>query len=132
MGTDGALGEHIRLAFEIALLVQYLQRTQQEIAGILPKGKAVATAGQQAVFLRVLVVEGIELRLLLLNILIGIALSLVVNESAYTIPEGNHATDAVLRRHGNLNGIHAAVFPEVYLTIDDGITEIAHIGISGD
>ena len=33
-------------AFEIALLVQHLQRTQQKIAGVLPKGKAVAAAGQ--------------------------------------------------------------------------------------
>ena len=26
MGTDGALGEHIRLAFKVAILVQHLQR----------------------------------------------------------------------------------------------------------
>ena len=56
MGTDGALGEHIRLALEAALLVQHLQRTQEKIAGILPKGKAVAPAGQQTIFLRVLVI----------------------------------------------------------------------------
>ena len=132
MGTDGALGEHIRLALEAALLVQHLQRTQQEIAGVLPKGQTVAPAGQQTIFLRVLVVEGIELRLLSLNILVGIALGLVVNKPAHTIPEGNHSPDAVLRRNGNLHRIHAAVFPEVYLAVHNGVTEIPHIGVSGN
>ena len=56
MRADGALGEHIRLAFEIALLVQHLQRTQQEVAGILAKGQTVAPAGQETIFLRVLVI----------------------------------------------------------------------------
>ena len=132
MGTDGALGEHIRLALEAALLVQHLQRTQQEIAGVLPKGQTVAPAGQQTIFLRVLVVEGIELRLLLLNILVGIALGLVVNKPAHTISEGNHAPDSIFRRNGNLHRIHAAVFPEVHLAVNDGITEIAHIGVGRD
>lgn len=50
MGADRALGEHIRLAFEVAFLVQYLQRTQQAIAGVLAKGQAVTPAGKQAVF----------------------------------------------------------------------------------
>ena len=57
---------------------------------------------------------------------------MVVNKPAHTIPEGNHAADAVLRCDRNLHGIHAAVFPEVYLAIDDGITEIAHTGVSGN
>ena len=52
MGTDGAFGEHIRLALEIALLIQHLQRTQEKVAGILPKGQTVAPAGQQTVLFR--------------------------------------------------------------------------------
>ena len=60
MGTDGAFGEHIGLALEVAFLIQHLQRTQQEIAGILSKGKTVPSAGQQAVFLGVRIVEGVK------------------------------------------------------------------------
>ena len=44
----------------------------------------------------------------------------------------DHATDAVLCGSGNLHGIHAAVFPEVHLAVYNGVTEIPHIGISGN
>ena len=74
----------------------------------------------------------VESCLLLLNVLIGVAFGLVVNKPAHTIPESNHAADAVLRRNGKLHGIHATVFPEVHLPVHDSVAEIPHIGISGD
>ena len=132
MGANGALGEHICLAFEISLLIQHLQRTQQEIAGILAKGKAVASTGKKTVLFRIVIVQRVEPCLLLLNVLIGVAFGLVVNKPAHTIPESNHAADAVLRRNGKLHGIHATVFPEVHLPVHDSVAEIPHIGISGD
>ena len=46
MGTDGALGEHIRLALEVAFFVQHLQRTQQKVTGIIAEGQTVAPAAQ--------------------------------------------------------------------------------------
>ena len=129
MGTDGALGEHIRLALEVALLVQHFQRTQQEITGVIAKGQTVAPAAQQAVFLGVVIVEVIQIALLPLNVHVGIPLGLVVNELTHTVPEVDHATDAVFCGNRYLHGIHAAVFPEVHLAIDDGVTEVSHIGI---
>ena len=132
MRTDGAFGEHIRFALEVTLLIQNLQGTQQEITGIFPNGKAVAPTGKQTVLFRVLVIEGIELRLLFLNVLVGIPFRLVVNEPAHTIPEGNHSPDTVLCCNGDFHRIHAAVFPEVHLSVYNGVTEIPHIGVSGD
>ena len=57
MGTDGALGKHIRLPLEVSFLVQHLQGTQQAVAGVLAKGQTVAPAAQQAVFLGLVIVK---------------------------------------------------------------------------
>ena len=42
MGLDGPLREHIRFAFQLPVLVQHLQRTQQVVGGIIRKGQPVA------------------------------------------------------------------------------------------
>jgi hypothetical protein len=41
MGLDGPLGEHIRLAFQLAVLVNDFQRAEQIVAGIIGKGQPV-------------------------------------------------------------------------------------------
>ena len=42
VAADGALGEQVGFPFQAALLIQHLQRTQQEIGAILIKGDGVA------------------------------------------------------------------------------------------
>ena len=41
---DGALGEHIRLALQIAVLVQNFKGTEQAVGRIIRKGHVVAAA----------------------------------------------------------------------------------------
>ena len=61
---DGPLGEHIRLANQLTLVTQDLQRTQQRVGGILSESKPVSGTAQQAVLLRELVIELVEIGLL--------------------------------------------------------------------
>ena len=132
MGTDGAFAKHIRLAFEVAFFVQYLQRTQQIVAGVIAEGKAVAPAAQQTVFLGVLVIEGIKGCLFFQNVLIRIALGLEVNQLADTLTQSNHATDTVFRCDRNIYRVHTAVFTEIHLAVCNRVAEITHRRVGGD
>ena len=42
VAADGALGEQVGLAFQVPILVQNFQRTQQEIGAVLIEGDGVA------------------------------------------------------------------------------------------
>ena len=132
VGPDGALGEHIRLALEIAFLVQHFQRAEQTVAGILTESKAVAATVYQAVFLREIIVESVQLFLFLPNIPVRVTLGLQLNQAAGAVPESNHPPDTVLRGYGRVHRVHTGVFTKINLTVHDGITKVAHIGVGGD
>ena len=132
MGADRTLGEHISLAFEVAFLVQHLQRTQQAIAGVLTKGKTVAPAGKQAILFRVIVIQTVQLRLPFLNILVRIALSLILDQPADTLPDGDHAPDTVFSGYGYLYRVHTGIFPVIHLAVHKAKTEITHRRVCGD
>ena len=61
-----------------------------------------------------------------------IVLGLILDQITHAIPDADQTFDSVLCCGRNLHGVHAAVFPVVHLTIHDGITEIAGIGIGRD
>ena len=117
MGTYGTFGKHIRLALEVTFFVQYLQRTQEVIAGVITECKAVATAAYQPVFCSVLVIQGIKLCLLFQNVLIRVSLGLEVNQLTDTLSQGDHATDAVFCCDGHFYRIHTAVFTEIHFAV---------------
>ena len=100
MGTYGALGEHIRLAFQVSFFIQHLQGTQQAVAGILAKGKTVAPAGKQTVFFRVIVIQTIQFCLLPTNLLVRVVFRLILDQPPNTFPDGDHATDAIFCSDG--------------------------------
>ena len=50
MGLDGAFGEHIRFALEVAVIVHNLQGTQQIVGRIIGKCQPVATAVDNTIF----------------------------------------------------------------------------------
>ena len=66
------------------------------------------------------------------NILIRVAFGLVLNETADTFPQLDHATDTVFRRDGDFHRVHEAVFPVVHLPVYKRIAEILHCGVGGD
>ena len=67
VGLDGALGEHIRLAFQLAVLVNDFQRAEQIVAGIIGKGQSVRPVIDKAIFCREAVIEPVQFGLFILN-----------------------------------------------------------------
>lgn len=69
MRLDGALGENICLALQIAILVQYFQRTEQIVGAIVREREAVGAGVEQTVFVGKGIVEPVEFLLCLLVVL---------------------------------------------------------------
>ena len=64
MGLDGPFGEHICLAFQLSILVDDFQRTEQVIGRIVCIGQTVCTVIDETVFCRKAVIEAVQFRLL--------------------------------------------------------------------
>ena len=76
MGADGPLGEHIRLAFQLSVLVQHFQRTEQVIAAVIGKGQPIRPVVDKAVLGRKGIIEPIQLCHLFLDAASGMAASI--------------------------------------------------------
>ena len=93
-GADCSLGEHIRLAFEVSLIVQIFQGAKQKIAGILSERGCRAAAVDKTVFLAVGIILVVQTGLQLFNILIREVLQLGIDQFAAGIPQGHQCADA--------------------------------------
>lgn len=58
--VDGALKEHIRLALQLAVLVQHFQRAEQAVGTVLFKGSFVSRAVDQAILSIEAVISGVQ------------------------------------------------------------------------
>ena len=132
MRANGALGEHIRLAGEIAFVVQHLQRAQQRIAAVIRKGKVVATGVKPPVFFDIGIVQPVQLLLLAPDDLIGMVLRLVLDELTGAVPQGDHAAHSVLGGQRQFDRLHAAVNAEIQLAVYAGKAVITHIWVGGN
>ena len=132
MVLDGSLGEHICLTDQLTLVVQNFQRTQQRIGGILSECKPVSGAAQQTIFLGELVIELVEIGLLRLDFAVLRSMQLQINELPGTVPDGDHALDALGGHFAQLYLVHAGVLAEVQFSMGQGKAEIAYSGVSGD
>ena len=132
MGFDSTLGEHIRLALKVTLIVKYLKGAKQTITAIVTESKVIATGEQTPVFLYEIIVKGVQLFLLTLDDLIGIVLGLVLNKLPHAISQENHTPYTVLGSQGEICGVHTAVFTEIQLAVHYRVTEITHVGICGN
>ena len=56
---DGSFGEHVRFPEEVPLIVQHFQRGKQEEGVVCPKGRAIGTGIDDAVFGGETVIYGI-------------------------------------------------------------------------
>ena len=95
---DGPLGEHIRFADEVSLIVQDLQRGQQEEGVVRTEGGFVGAG----VYTAILGAEGIILFiqqfLLSGDHIIGVVLRLILNEPPNSIPDLDQALHPIFRR----------------------------------
>ena len=67
MRLDGALGENIRLAFQVTVFIQDLQRTEQIVGAIIRERKAVGASVNKTVFVSKRIIKAVELPLRLLD-----------------------------------------------------------------
>ena len=131
MGFDSALGEHIRLAFQPAVLVQHFQGTEQVIAAVIGKGQPVGAVVDETIFSGEIVIAAVQLGHLCLDV--GTrrgGIHLQVDELLHTVPQPHQPFDAGLGGGVQVRAHHAAVFPEVYRTIDHRVGIVFHIRVS--
>ena len=131
MGLNGAFGEHIRFALEVAVIVHDFQSAQEEIGGIVRECQLVAPAVDKPVLFREVVIEPVQLPLLLSNggIRDGFV-HLEVNQRMDAGAECQHTLDALFGGGIQIGSDHDAVFPEIDLTVHKGIGEVLHIWVS--
>ena len=130
--ADGALGEQVGFPLQAALLVQHLQRTQQEVGAILVKGDGVAARINKPIVMGKAVIEVVQLCLLLAYHAIRIVLCLILQQRPHTVPQPDHTSNAALGGLGYLHRIHAAVLAVIELVIHQRIGEIANGGVCRD
>ena len=97
MGFDSALGEHICLAFQPAVLVQHLQGAEQVIAAVIGKGQPVCPVIDKAVLGRKGIIEPVQLGHLFPDV--GIrrgGVHLQVDELLHTVTQPHQPFDAGL------------------------------------
>ncbi|CUP84861.1 Uncharacterised protein [Enterocloster clostridioformis] len=133
VGLDGTFGKHIRLALQLPVLVQYLQRTQEIVRRIVRKGQPVPSVIDKPVFGGKRIIEPVQFPLLFPNSGVRrILVHLKVNELMHTVAESNHSLDAGLGGGVQVRFYHAAVFPEVHLAIHHSIRVVFHVGVCRD
>ena len=130
MGLDGALGEHIRLALQLSVLVDDFQRTEQVIGRIVCIGQAVCTVIDETVFGRKAVIELVQFRLLFPNGAVrNRCVHLKVDQFLHTIPQSHQTFYTGFGSSIEVRAHHAAVFPVVHLPVHNGIGIVLHIGV---
>ena len=129
---DGALGEHIRFAFKIALLVDHFQGTEQIIGRISGKGQGVAAGIDKAEFLREAVIQAVQFRLLFRDCRVRVIVQLGVHQVMDAIPQGYHALHPFQGGSVQIGTHHDGVLPEIHLPVFHGIGVVFYVGVSGD
>ena len=117
LGSDGALGEKIRLALQLPVLIQHLQGAEEIIAGVVGKGQAVGLVVDQAEVGGKGIVEGIKLLLGGLDLPVSAVLHLQVNQMVDAVPQFHHGLDPGFGRGAQLGTHHAAVLPVVNFSV---------------
>ena len=133
MGLDGALGEHIRLAFQLAVLVNDFQRAEQIVAGIIGKGQSVRPVIDKTIFCREAVIEPVQFGLFILNGAVRCGgVHLQINELLDTFPQPHQPFYTSFGGGIQVRAHHAAVFTEIHSAVHNGVGVIFHIGVGGN
>ena len=131
MGFDSALGEHICLAFQPAVLVQHLQGAEQVIAAVIGKGQPVRPVVDKAVLFREIVIAAVQFGHLRPDV--GIrrgGVHLQVDELLHTVPQPHQPFDTGLGDGIQVGAHHAAVFPKVHRPVHHRVGIVFHIRVS--
>ena len=130
MGLDGPLGKHICLAFQLSVLVDDFQRTEQVIGRIVCIGQTVCTVIDETVFGRKAVIEAVQFLLLLPNGAVrNRCIHLKVDQFLHTITQFHKTFYTGFGGGVEVRAHHTAVFPVVHLPVYNGIGIVLHIGV---
>ena len=133
MRPYGSPGEHIRLALEVFVLVQLLQRAEQIVGAVLGKGQGVGAGVNKPILCGEAVVEGIQLRLRLPDGFIrNKAVHLLRDELLHAVPQLHHALGTLLCGGVEVGFGHDAVLTVVQLPVHHGVGEVPHIRVCRD
>ena len=133
MGLDGALGEHIRLAFQLAVLVNDFQRAEQIVAGIIGKGQSVRPVIDKTIFCGKAVIEPVQFSLFILDGAVRCGgVHLQINELLDTFPQPHQPFYTSFGGGIQVRAHHAAVFTEIHSAVHNGVGVIFHIGVGGN
>ena len=133
MGLDGPLGEHICLAFQLSVLVDDFQRTEQIVAGIIGKGQPVRPVIDKTIFCGKAVIEPVQFSLFILDGAVRCGgVHLEINELLDTFPQAHQPFHAGLGGGVQVWAHHAAVFTEIHSAVHNGVGVIFHIGVGGN
>ena len=133
MRLDGALGENIRLAFQVTVFIQDLQRTEQIVGAIIRERKAVGASVNKTVFVSKRIIKAVELLLRLLDGHIrNKTVHLLRNERLHAIPQLNHTLDAFFGGCVQVRFYHDTVFAVVNLAVHKRVAVILYIWVCGD
>ena len=130
---DCALCEHIRLAFEIVVLIEHFQGAEQIVGAVIGKGEGIATAVDKTVLCCEIVIESVQLSLGLSDSFIGdISVHLLTDELLHTIPQFNHTFHTLCCCSVKVGLYHAAVFTVINIAVYHGVAVILHIWVGRD
>ena len=130
--ADRALGENVRFSLQIPFFVQYLQRGQQAVAGILLERPLVRAAADDPVLRREVVVLFAELPLQESYFRVSAVIHLNVQQLLDSIADLDQAEHTFCRDGRQLHQIHAGVFAVKHSAVHVCEAEILYCRISGD
>ena len=125
---DGALGEHIRLADEVALAVEVFQGTQQKIAAVIPHIQRCAAAVDESKLTVVVVILAVEFGLQLRDDFIRHIFQLGLNQFPCCIPQFDQQPHTRCGGSAKGNLAHNGVLAVIEFAVTDTKAEIAYIG----
>ncbi len=132
MGLDRPLGEDVRLAFQLAVIIQNLQCGEERKRAVLRKGGHIGSGIDKPIFCRKAVVQLVELLLSRLYLIVWEILCLDFKQVPYRVPYVDQTLNAVLRSCRYLHGSHAGVFTVVDFVVQQRVGEVADCGVSRD
>ena len=130
---DGTLGEHIRLALQLSVLVNDFQRAEQIVAGIIGKDQSVRPVIDKTIFCGKAVIEPVQFSLFIPDGAVRCgSVHLQVNELLDTFPQTHQPFHTDFGGGIQVRPYHAAVFTEIYSAVHHGVGVVFHIGVGGD
>ena len=118
--ANRSLGEHIRLAFELFILIEIFQRAEQIVGTVIIEQAGVFLVVNQAVFCGKGIVGGVQFCLRCLNILVR-EVQLLVNQFVDDLPQLHHTSYTAFGIIGQLHLRHDRVLSVVDLAINNRI-----------